>query len=499
MNDSEWKIKARLLSEKLDAEIRRFRESEELLRRTLGRVCAATQGLDPSLDPHLGRLRALVRDKDVSAIETEVARLVEALVKAGEAPRPAELVHRLLGLMRLPAAQRRKAEDLWHEVLVSPGADLPARLETLAGLIAPPGIDATAAAPRETKAGATAPNQRLRDLLDHVRWPEAIADEIQELRERLAENAADDAWIGVVERLASLVARTVVDARDQAQAAEEFLAELSTRLKELDAHVQGSAALRCESLESGRELDRVVSNEVSGIKESVRTARELTDLRESVAAHLATIEVGMARHLAAEEDRHLKATATEQALRERLDTLEQEAVGLRQEITAAQTRAVLDAVTGLPNRSAYDARVQQEHARFKRFGTPLVLCVFDIDDFKAINDRFGHVAGDKALRVIGRTLQQRLRETDFIARYGGEEFAVLLIGAGGDAGFAVADEMRQAVAGCGLHTRNRPISVTISCGITAFRPGDAVESAFERADSALYEAKRLGKNRCVRK
>jgi diguanylate cyclase len=499
MGDLEWKNKARLLGEKLDAEIRRFRESEELLRRTLGRVCAATQGLDPALDPHLGRLRALVRDKDVSAIETEVARLVEALVKAGEAPRPAELVHRLLGLLRLPAAQRRKAEDLWHGILASPGAELPARLEALAGLIAAPSPGAAGPAPAAPQAAAAAPNQRLRDLLDHVRWPEAIAEEIRELRERLAEDAPDDAWVSVVERLASIVAKTVVDARDQVQAAEEFLAELGARLKELDAHVQGSAALRSESLESGRELDRVVSGEVSGIKESVRTARELDALRESVTARLATIEAGMARHLAAEEERHATATANEQALRQRLDDLEQEAVGLRQEIAAAQTRAMLDAVTGLPNRSAYDARVRQEHARHKRFGTPLVVCVFDIDDFKSINDRFGHVAGDKALRVIGRTLEQRLRETDFIARYGGEEFVVLLVGAGADAAFAVAEEMRQAVARCGLHTRSKPIQVTISCGLTELRPGDTVDRAFERADSALYEAKRLGKNRCVRK
>jgi diguanylate cyclase len=499
MNDSEWKNRARLLGEKLDAETRRFRESEEFLRRALGRVCAATQGLDPALDPHLGRLRALVRDRDVSAIETEVARLVEALVKAGEAPRPAELVYRLLGLLCLPAAQRRKAEDLWHGILASPGTDLPARLEALAGLIAAPSPAAWVPPPGVARGGASAPNQRLRELLDQVRWPEAIAEEIQELRERLAEGAPDDAWIGVVERLASLVAKTVVDARDQIQAAEEFLAELSTRLKELDAHVQGSAAMRSASLESGRELDRVVSSEVTGIKESVRSARDLADLRESFGAHLATIEAGMARHLAAQEERHAKATATEQALRERLDTLEQEAVGLRQEIAAAQHRAVLDAVTGLPNRAAYDARVHQEHARFRRFGTPLVLCVFDVDDFKSINDRFGHVAGDKALRIIGRALEQRLRETDFIARYGGEEFVVLLVGTSADAGLTVADEMRHAVAGCGLHTRTKPISVTISCGVTELRPGDTVDSAFERADSALYEAKRLGKNRCVRK
>jgi diguanylate cyclase len=92
-----------------------------------------------------------------------------------------------------------------------------------------------------------------------------------------------------------------------------------------------------------------------------------------------------------------------------------------------------------------------------------------------------------------------VRQTDFIARYGGEEFAVLLIGASRVAGLRVSDEMRQAVARAGLHARNRPVEVTISCGVTEFAGEDTPEKAFERADAALYEAKRTGKNRCVLK
>jgi len=205
----------------------------------------------------------------------------------------------------------------------------------------------------------------------------------------------------------------------------------------------------------------------------------------------------MSEHLASEEQRHREASANEQALRERLGQVEQEAGKLRQEIALVQERALVDAVTDLPNRAAWDDRLRQEHARWQRFGAPLSLAVFDVDNFKSINDRFGHAAGDKALQVIATALRSRLRQTDFIARYGGEEFAVLLIGTTKAGGLKVAEEMRLAVAHAGLHTRTRPVEVTISCGISDFQGNDTAEAVFERADTALYEAKRSGKNCCL--
>ena len=111
---------------------------------------------------------------------------------------------------------------------------------------------------------------------------------------------------------------------------------------------------------------------------------------------------------------------------------------------------MLDTVTGLPNRLAYEERVEQELARWKRFNSPLSMLVWDVDDFKLINDRYGHQAGDKALRIIAQSLQARLRETDFIARFGGEEFVCLLCGAEGEEAQSVAEEMRHSVESNGF-------------------------------------------------
>jgi diguanylate cyclase len=124
------------------------------------------------------------------------------------------------------------------------------------------------------------------------------------------------------------------------------------------------------------------------------------------------------------------------------------------------------------------------------------LLVWDVDDFKSINDRFGHQAGDKALRVIAQSLKARLRETDFIARFGGEEFVCLLCGAEGMEALRVAEDMRRSVESNAFHSQGRPVSVTISCGLATFRQGDTLDDVFSRADLALYQAKKSGKNRC---
>jgi diguanylate cyclase len=157
----------------------------------------------------------------------------------------------------------------------------------------------------------------------------------------------------------------------------------------------------------------------------------------------------------------------------------------------------MDPVTGLANRAAYDERIKDEYNRWRRFNSPLILMVWDLDDFKLVNDRFGHQAGDKALRVIGQILQKRLRQTDFVGRYGGEEFCVLLSGTPLDEAATVAEQIRKTVEESGFHSGNKPITLTISCGYTEFREGDTPDSAFSRADSALYKAKGEGKNRCI--
>lgn len=151
-----------------------------------------------------------------------------------------------------------------------------------------------------------------------------------------------------------------------------------------------------------------------------------------------------------------------------------------------------DALTGLPNRRAFDERLADEVARAARTGEPLAVVLADLDHFKRLNDELGHPAGDRTLQCVATALRQAVREVDTVARYGGEEFCVLLPGADADAANVAAERLRAAVAECDPPDR----SVTASFGVAAWVPGPGGGAdLLNAADRAMYRAKAAGRNR----
>jgi len=158
--------------------------------------------------------------------------------------------------------------------------------------------------------------------------------------------------------------------------------------------------------------------------------------------------------------------------------------------------SLTDELTGLPNRRAFAQRLEQELSRSQRTAQPLVLVMLDIDHFKDVNDHHGHYAGDMILRCYAQCMLRELRQHDLLARYGGEEFALLLPE-------TQTGEAENVVAKLSNRLRREPIEAgdvcitlpTFSAGITTQQPGDTALSLINRADQALYCAKRHGRNR----
>jgi diguanylate cyclase (GGDEF)-like protein len=168
--------------------------------------------------------------------------------------------------------------------------------------------------------------------------------------------------------------------------------------------------------------------------------------------------------------------------------------------TAAR-ESVTDDLTGLSNRRAFDDALTGEIERAKRFGTDLGLVLIDLDNFKLVNDTYGHQQGDMVLREVARVLRETSREIDQPARYGGEELALVLPGTDLEGAYNLAERVRERIAGLriprpdGVGTMN----ITTSCGVAAVPPTAADERALlAAADAALYEGKRKGKNMSVR-
>ena len=165
---------------------------------------------------------------------------------------------------------------------------------------------------------------------------------------------------------------------------------------------------------------------------------------------------------------------------------------------AVEQQALVDSLTALANRRLCTAALEKEVARAERFGEPLTLVLADIDDFKRINDRWGHPTGDEVLKAFAARMRDTVREIDLAGRWGGEEFALILPGTDLEGGCQLAERIRQMVATEQLTApEGDPISVSASFGVASFPEAGSQTQLIAAADAALYEAKRAGKNRVV--
>lgn len=163
-----------------------------------------------------------------------------------------------------------------------------------------------------------------------------------------------------------------------------------------------------------------------------------------------------------------------------------------------ETMAATDELTGLANRHAFNILVDKLLADVRREPRPISMLLMDIDRFKEINDRHGHLTGDEVLTSVAGALRGALRESDIATRWGGEEFLILLKGSDLDQATQIAEKLRDRVDSMPLGIEGQPIRITVSVGVAQYVPGEAPETTVDRADRALYEAKQGGRNRvCV--
>lgn len=160
--------------------------------------------------------------------------------------------------------------------------------------------------------------------------------------------------------------------------------------------------------------------------------------------------------------------------------------------------ATVDEMTGTYNRRHFIERFQAEMQRAKRYESPLSLMIIDVDLFKGINDRYGHLAGDAVLSTFSEVLRRTIRQIDFVGRLGGEEFAVCLPETGQEQAVLLAERLREAIAKTEYFAAETKLSVTASIGVTEVLMEDSnFSQPFHRADQALYQAKNTGRNRVV--
>lgn len=496
-NAEHWQRKYR------DSE-REFAEREEqwvrlegLFAKAVARLAVLSEGLDPELDVALGEFRQQVRDGAAgeglhAALGqlTDVAVRVDRSTALGRATPGAELTLLLRSVQaRAPAVD---LSALINRAECVREADIPELCEALATQFQQSGP------PRDTQVCALLISEVLYQLLERVSLPVEVNERLESLRKGLENGVEMGAWGSMLTEVSDIAADIRSKINKERGDTESFLVQVTDRLRELDGHLRGAASARAASLKDGQALNEALHAQVRGMESSVRTASDIDLLKSLVTQNLEDIRRHMENFRNAENTRHGPAEDQVKFLTERLAAMERETRALRERIQRERLQALIDPLTGIPNRLAYAERIVQEEARRRRFKHPLSLVVWDVDHFKNINDRYGHQAGDNALKTIAGLLAKKIRETDFLARYGGEEFVLLMPGADREAAANVAEKLRQVVASASFRFRGQPVSITLSGGVAEFHGHDTAESVFARADEALYQAKEQGRNRIVR-
>ncbi|MFP5398474.1 MAG: diguanylate cyclase domain-containing protein [Gammaproteobacteria bacterium] len=397
----------------------------------------------PALADHLGRTlrEALPRDDmRAAALADELAQLADAVARDGADAAT---------VARIGDACERARRWLGHRQHL---------------------VDQLAALCRELTAG-------LADLAEDASWAQG---QVRAIEARLDAGVSARGVKAAAELLAHTRARQqqLRAERDRARdALRALVASLLAQLGDVDARTGGYGERLGQYEARIREADSI--DQLAGlVQQMLADNREVRD------------GVHAARERLAGE--HARALELEQRVR----ALEDELRRLSDEVST-------DALTEVANRRGLLRAFEGECARTERAGhdgasAPLAIGLLDIDNFKKLNDTLGHAAGDVALKSLAARVRDALRPGDTLGRWGGEEFVVLLPGAAVDEARQVLTRLQRALTASLFLHEGREVFVTFSAGVTAWTPGETIDAALERADEALYEAKRAGKNRtCI--
>ncbi|MCW8808447.1 MAG: diguanylate cyclase [Rhodanobacter sp.] len=425
---------------------------EALLRRLVTRLTYAAEGHAPVLDAALGRIRSEVRESvDERTLEQLLHDLTEAVRSLDDVPAPASPM--------LPTTE----------------------------------ASAVLAAPELAAAGKV-----LLAVIDRLQLDEKTDECLDTLRQPIAAASSTAVLTQQTETLTGVVNRHCRQLAEQRVAAENLVRRVTGQLAELTRYLTKEDVDQREGSGARQELDRRLTSEIDALGSQVRQANDLNSLQEEVQSRIGAISAHMKTFRDREQTRERNWQVRADQMNQRIRELEGSAQTMENDLREQHQLATTDPLTGIANRLVFEQFMTElcQQRATDAAGGEACLLVLDIDHFKAINDRFGHAAGDRTLRIVAEQIKARLRADDLLARYGGEEFVVVIKATDAETSMVVADMLRTGIEKLSFRGQQQPVRVTLSCGATLLRADDTPDSVFERADRALYQAKRGGRNRC---
>ncbi|NRA22345.1 MAG: GGDEF domain-containing protein [Oceanospirillaceae bacterium] len=473
----------------------------ESLLNLLQMVCRGLEGQSESLDTNLTELRLHLM-KSENAVSEELVKKIAQDIRILHLERQennqdfldviTDWLHSL-NKISLSECQKTQLSELIKSIGQNDNSlyQLPARLKLL--------LDIQLSANQTTsQSGVSGPFKlfkkiagELSQLLELITPSTNNSSMYESLVSQLEQGVELDNLPKIINSIASLIE---AEKALKGESFNSYLQGLNQQLTEVQGFLSKTLNIEDHSAKERKVADGTIRETVVSIRNTVQQATGVEMLQRALTVQLDRIvdAVDSLKNEEFKRDENLLVNYNE--LKQRLSSMEQEAEKVQEYLEKERRQARLDALTGLPNRTAYNEIMAYQIEQFRRYQQPLSLVMGDLDHFKLVNDNYGHLAGDKVLTLVAKILGKGVRGADLVTRYGGEEFVMILPRTTAAQAGEVMDKIRRHICKIPFNYRGKPINISMSFGVSEAIAGDSIERLFSRADTALYKAKENGRN-----
>ncbi|MBC8209710.1 MAG: GGDEF domain-containing protein [Gammaproteobacteria bacterium] len=496
--EKDWKAKYFDSLKQLEDMETTWYKLEKLLRRAISRLAITAKGFDSQLDQVLQKIQQHSRDSDNDALSADLDQLSTLLIKLDDVPNPASAdvqnetssIHtfllQLIDQLRIDTDHKARMEALTTAI---PQLDRDQCLQQFADIL-------NQLLLHEPEDIVTAQNVLI-TLIEKITLTHGNTPELDVIQEKLGKTFDINEWGDYLDQIISEIHVIIRGINNEKVELESLIIDVTRQLNEISNVLTDEHNDTEEGRLESRRLQTLMQENVDSIQTKVDQETDLQRLKASISNNLNSIKTGVTAFIAKDNARYQKAELRNNSLQQQIKFMEQESDQLQQKLTENRQKLMFDTLTGVRSRLAYDELLDQELTRWSRYQDTFSFAILDIDHFKRVNDVFGHNAGDKALQVVANMLARHIRKTDLLFRIGGEEFVLLLPKTSLENATPLVEKIRNSVTDANFRFKQEKVDITLSAGLTAILAGDNCETIYERADSALYQAKNAGRNQLI--
>jgi len=503
-NPKDWKKKYQNIIHELESKEEIWGNLETLLRKAIGRLSIAGQGIDASLDKQLKDIRTLSRNKTDDKLSTALDTLSDVLNTIDEQASSQnnnmkdelstinDVMSQLLTLLA-PPKEHQSTFDRIKSHLPPKNTDsiLTELAEELNLIMASPLSNNDASKPNDI-------GDVILSLLDRLSIVPGMNQKAKDIQTTIRSGLTLEQWPIVLDKIAKEVSTALQLINDEKNELEHFIAQVTEQLVEITGYISVDQLEQKNGLSDTKDFHQQMNKEVIKMHENVHSASDIESLKQVLDENIHSLKDNIAGYLTRGKSRFNAAETRNQALSAQVIHMEKETQDLKKRLDENKQKLIFDTLTGIYNRMAYNDHIKKLMARWQRYEEQFCYAIIDIDHFKRVNDTYGHNTGDKVLKLVATIMQKNIRESDTLFRIGGEEFVLILPNTDIDQAAPTIEKIREAVGSSGFRFKEDKVVIHISAGLTQVNESDSEESLYERADKGLYQAKETGRNKLVK-